>query len=81
MKKRLFCVHIQGVDDLVPVRSMGEAVRAAAYLNSEYLEIYAKFPDDGLTPLCFVVPAVWPGDDGSHAASLKDGPHWIGGSQ
>lgn len=68
--KDLFCIHVQGMDDIIPVHSMAIAVRAAAYLNAEYLAHHAK-QDDDITPYCFVVPMVWPGTPEAHAEMLN----------
>ena len=82
--KSKFCVHISGSDDLIPVHDMAEAVRAAAYLNAEYLAFYQSNKNDEIIPLCFAAPYVWPGSDENHAKSLKEAmedtkdkaPHW-----
>lgn len=88
--KGKFCVHIAGPDDLIPVHNIDEAVRAAAYLNAEYLAVLKdpKVPhSDNLTPYCFAAPMVWPHSDESHQQELdrmkarakEKGmlPHWM----
>lgn len=81
-----FCIHITGPDDIVPVNDVAEAVRASAYLNAEYLAVLQSLPDDSLTPTCFAVPMVWPGEESAHQAELerckrrakeKGCPHWM----
>lgn len=87
MKDTLFCIHTSGMDDIVPVHSMAEAVKAAAYLNAEHLDFHTR-EKDAPPPCCFVAPMVWPGDADSHAkvlaeckADAKDRfggmPHWM----
>lgn len=83
--KQKFCVHISGSDDLIPVHDMAEAVRAAAYLNAEYLSFYQSQDHGDIIPACFATPAVWPSSDESHENSLKEliadtkdkAPHWM----
>ena len=89
MSKTLFCVHISGMDDVVPVRNIDEAVHAAAELNEAYLAAHkelAKGRNPELLPFCFAAPAIWPHDEKSHASSLgellerakdKGCPYWM----
>jgi hypothetical protein len=90
MSECLFCVHISGMDELIPMRTMGEAVRAAAFLNAEYMEAYKtveeKHGNAGVTPHCFAAPSVWTYDKNSHIKILESMlaraknekcPHWL----
>ncbi|MBF8221031.1 hypothetical protein [Halomonas sp. 328] len=84
----LFCVHIAGMDDVIPVHSMGEAIKVAAYLNAEYAELHQRMTAEGkkYLPYCFSAPAIWPHSAEDHAKwleELKDRakeqacPHWM----
>lgn len=72
MSEEKYCVHVAGPDDLIPVRSIGEAVRVSAFLNSEYAEIRQSLSEnDRVTPYCFSAPMVWPYEEKAHAEQME----------
>lgn len=73
--KKLFCVKIQETDKIIPVIDIGEAVRAAAYINSQFLDLHNALRDDKI-PLTFAVPAEWDGSAEEHQKALVDGADW-----
>lgn len=90
MSETLFCVHISGRDDLIPVRDMAEAVRVAAFLNAEYLSMHQEMAKANqspeLIPYCFAAPQVWPYSARTHEEVMKGMishakkehcPHWL----
>ena len=90
MSEPLFCIYITGMDELIPVRDMAEAVRAAAYLNAEYLHLNTQLSNSGdtATPYCFAAPALWPFSYDEHGKCLDEMmtrakeqrcPHWMCG--
>ena len=84
----LFCVSVSGVGDVIPVHSMSEAVKIAAYMNAEYLEAHQVMTAEGKKhiPYCFAAPELWPHSPEDHAnwlAELKERakgqslPYWM----
>jgi hypothetical protein len=71
MSTQLWCVNINGPDDLIPTSSRDEAIRLAAKFNHWWIEqVFTKGLHDN-DPVLWAVPTVWPHDDpGSHAEWL-----------
>lgn len=63
-----WCVHTLGSDDLVPVRSHGEAVAWANAQNDFVLSAVGVETD----VLCYSYPLPWPHGDEAHAEALAD---------
>ena len=76
----LWCLHITGMDDVVPVASFPDAVAFSAAMNAGIQSAYDRdgwgahyAPTHDLAPAIAVVPSPWDGNAEHHAKSVAEG--------
>ncbi len=76
----LWCVNVQGPDDVFATASREEAIDLAHRFNTWWIETVSAKGLDPYEPTMWGVPCHWPKNSESHAASLawKNGDYaWL----
>ncbi len=65
----LWCMHVLGPDDVIPMVSYSDALKTSKEHNQALFELIDQ---DQNNILCFAYPAPWPHDAQSHADAMLE---------
>lgn len=78
MSDTLWCIHVDGPDDVIAAPSYTEAARRCLEINAEIVKYFGpELATDENMPWIFARPDTWPWSAESHAESLAKNPAMV----